>query len=80
MTKNGEMPICDRCGSIDGTVRDGYVFTDEYGEKVRMKLCWDCDFEVMNGRGTPFDDVGEILLSRAEEDYEYDPINNPCPW
>jgi len=68
--------MCDRCGEEREDVRDGYVFTNCFGEKVRMKLCWDCDFEVANG-GDPFADESEVLLDRWEEAYSYDPINTP---
>lgn len=44
-----------------------------------MKVCWDCDWDVMNGRGEVHDDAGDILFDRACTAYEYDPINNSPP-
>ncbi len=82
------MILCDRC-SQDQQYRIGErfkkqrlfdaEFTDCFGERVKMKLCWDCDWDVMNG-GDPFEDEYEISFRRKEEDYEYDPINNDPPW
>lgn len=55
-------------------------FTDEEtGEKIHHALCWDCDFDVMNG-GDLFADAADIDADRAERAYEYDPINNPRPY
>ena len=80
--------LCSRCG-IDQSFRVGkrftkqrlfnHEFTDCFGEKTSMKLCWDCDWDVMNG-GDPFEDETEICFRREEEDYEYDPINNDPPY
>lgn len=77
--------ICDRCGQ-DIDKRYGkkykqlytYTFEDEFGEKVKKKLCWDCEWDVMNG-GDPFEDSVDIYFRCWEEDYEYDPINTPPP-
>jgi len=77
--RNEVLPICDRCGAESDTVRDGYEFTDSCGEKVKMKLCWDCDWDVSNG-GDPFEDETEIFFDRWENDYEYDPLNTPSPY
>jgi len=76
--KNEHFPICDRCGQESDSVRDGYEFTDCFGEKMIMKLCWDCDWDVSNG-GDPFADPTEIIMDRQENDYEYDPVNTPKP-
>jgi len=70
---------CDRCGEEREDVRSGYVFINEFGEKVEMNLCWDCDFEVANG-GDPFEDEMDIFFDRWEQDYAYDPINTPPPY
>ena len=51
---------------------------NEMGEKVEFELCWDCDFDVLNG-GDIFEDSWEIEEEREEEDYLFDPINNPKP-
>ena len=73
------LPECDRCGMPSETVRDGYEFTDCFGEKVKMKLCWDCDFEIANG-ADPFADEAEVIMDRWENDYAYDPVDTPRPW
>lgn len=69
---------CTRCGNTADRLYD-YDFTDEDGEEVHQKLCWDCDFDVING-GDISDDAADIHADRAERAYEYDPINNPRPW
>lgn len=48
--------------------------------KEQWWLCWSCDFDIINGRGEMDDDPCEIALRRMEEDYEYDPVNNPPPY
>lgn len=80
--------ICDRCGQ-EQQYRIGnrfkkqrlfpHKFTDCMGEEVKMNLCWDCDWDVMNG-GDPFEDAWEIDQQRREQAYAYDPINNPPPY
>ena len=77
--------ICDRCG-MDISQRIGKIyeklfphdFEDECGETVHMDLCWDCDFDTMNG-GDPFQDAFDVRMQRWENDYAYDPINTPPP-
>jgi hypothetical protein len=49
-----------------------------YGEKKHKDICWDCDFETMNGKDID-DDIGDVLAEREEEEYMYDPINNAPP-
>jgi len=73
------LPVCDRCGEYAHRLYPHGV-TDDDGEKVTMWLCWDCDWEITNGRGDYDDDPGEILLDRWEEEYEYDPVNTPPPY
>ena len=81
----GKRLICDRCGA-DVTDRFGtgksrlypHEFTDDVGDKVKMELCWDCDWDVMNGR-EPFEDSTDIYYRRWEEMYSYDPVNTPPP-
>jgi hypothetical protein len=41
-------------------------------------VCWDCDFEVING-GEMNEEASEILQARAEENYEHDPLWYPKP-
>jgi len=80
------MKICDRCG-CDVSKRIGnskdrlfpHEFKNCFGETVKMKLCWDCDWDVING-GDPFEDQTEIYFRRWEEAYEYDPVNTPPPY
>jgi hypothetical protein len=48
------------------------------GDDVVMWLCWDCDWDVMNG-GDPFEDAADVVLDRWENDYSYDPLNTPPP-
>ena len=69
---------CTRCGAESSKLYD-YNYTNDDGEKISHKLCWDCDWDLMNG-GDAEDDAGDILQSRAENAYEYDPINNPRPY
>jgi len=66
---------CDRCG-IESTRLYSVTQDDEFGDLITKMICWDCDFDVMNG-GDLFDDIWNILLERAENLHEYDPINNP---
>lgn len=70
--------ICDRCGATTYKLFP-YTFTDDFGDRVELKLCRDCDFDVMNG-GDPFKDPIDIYEDRWEEEYEYDPVNTPPPW
>ena len=83
--------ICWRCGnyaeiryphirSSDGMT---YIFRDtdspipnELQEKVW--LCWDCDFDVING-GPMEVDPAELEMDREQQAYDEDPINNPPP-
>lgn len=69
-----ELKECTRCGSQEKPFYK-HEFTDSLGEKQVWYLCWDCDFEVMNGHEYEEDD-GEIWLMREEEEKAYDPINN----
>ena len=72
------LQTCSRCGCQAKELYD-HKAENGMGEKVKMKLCWDCDFDVTNGRGDYFDDAGEVQMEREEEDYLWDPINNPKP-
>ena len=76
MVKN---KCCERCGNIDLKGLIVHEFEDNFGEKRKIKLCWDCDWEITNGRGDYLDDVGEIQDEREEQEYFDDPINNPKP-
>jgi hypothetical protein len=73
--------VCQRCGTRSDRF---YPFTDideDTGKSSLMAVCWDCDFDIINGRGTLHDDPGEIQMDRWEEEYEFDPVNTtPPPW
>lgn len=69
---------CTRCGTPADKLYD-YNYKDDDGELINHKLCWSCEHDVMNG-GDITDDAGDILFARAENEYEYDPINNERPW
>ena len=65
---------------MDRTWPHKYV-DEETGETRTKNLCWDCDFDIINGRGGYDDDPAEIAEERWEEEYEMDPINvDPPPW
>jgi len=63
---------CDRCGMEADRLYER-EFENDYGETVKMNLCWDCDHEVCNG-DDPFADPYDILMDRAERNYECDPL------
>jgi len=69
---------CDRCG-VETDRLYTWVFKDDDGRLVKMRLCWDCDFEVANG-DDPFMDEFDVWLTRRQQNYEYDPINNTPFW
>ena len=71
---------CERCGEW---VSELYCFDyeDELTQEHRdMMICWDCDFEIMNGRGEIDQDSYSVIQDRREEAYENDPINEPYPY
>ena len=83
---------CQRCFNPSNILfrhykaRDGmtYIYEDTEqpipeNEREDIWLCWDCDWEVMNGRPMEID-AYEIEMDRRQEAYEHDPINNPPPW
>jgi len=67
--------FCERCG--EQTPITKHDFKDEFGEEQSMWLCWDCDFDIINGRGDYYDD--NVAAIHAEEDYEADPVYYPKP-
>ena len=69
---------CSRCGDVTERLYTIKI-KDEDDVESEMKVCWDCDWDIMNGRGEVNDDAGDILLDRKCEAYEYDPINNSPP-
>lgn len=84
---------CERCGNGTNRLykhykaRDGmtYLYEDSdasipENEREEIWLCWDCDFEVTNGRGSMDDEPYEVQMDREEQAYEADPVNNLPPW
>lgn len=69
---------CTRCGLETERLYKSDI-TNEDGELENHNLCWDCDFDIING-GDLHADAGDVTQDRLENDYEYDPINNPRPW
>jgi len=69
--------ICKRCGTKSEKLYE-FSFKNEDDEKITKKICWDCDHDLCNG-GDFYDDIGEVLMDRAENNYAYDPINTPKP-
>ena len=82
---------CQRCGDRTDYLTEswrpinGGEYYEEAGEPVPMELrekfmvCYQCDNEMMNGAPTNLEpDI--IHNDREEQEYHYDPVNNPCPW
>ena len=65
--------VCDRCGwRVDQ--RWSCTYTNDFGEEHEIMVCWDCDFEISNGRGRPDDAIEDVLYYRVEERHETDPL------
>ena len=79
---NKDKPLtidCERCGlETDWWTTIHTKQEDEYGDEkeVQIKVCWNCDFDVMNGCDVQ-EDPSDIIADRIELQHEYDPINNP---
>jgi len=71
---------CQRCGEPTDRLYSIKIVDEETQEESIMKLCWDCDWDIMNGRGEVTDDAGDIIFDRKVEAYEYDPINEVRPY
>lgn len=80
--------VCDRCGAESDRLYPVYHVKrhddkpHEWNEEycgTPIKVCWDCDFEITNGRGEPNDEIYDVLEARREQEYLDDPINNPPP-
>jgi len=69
--------ICERCG-CNATQLYEHSYDNDLGENIKLNICWDCDHDVING-GDITEDSFEISTRREEEDYLFDPINNPKP-
>jgi len=72
------MTKCTRCWISTKTLFKHTVRNEEDDTEEVKQVCWNCDFDLING-GDWEEDAGEILVRRAEEDYEYDPIYFPKP-
>ena len=68
------MSKCDRCGLVEGLYP--ITWTDDYGEEHEGKICWDCDFDLSNGRGDMETDSYDIYIQRLADLYNEDPVNN----
>lgn len=74
-----EQKHCTRCGNFAERLYESDFKDEETGELIHHALCWDCDFDVMNG-GDLCADASDIHADRSEQAYAYDPINNPRPY
>ena len=70
---------CDRCGNKNERLYPLH-FTDECGEEHDWMICWDCDFEISNGRGDIMEDYYDIYCQRMADAYNEDPVNNSHLW
>lgn len=62
-TKNKE---CERCGNEASELYSCWFLDEETNKKKYYMICWDCDWEIMNGQGEITDDPGEIYYNRLE--------------
>jgi len=69
---------CERCGHYE-QLYPMPCFDEETNEETIRWICWDCDFELINGRGDWGTNISNILEDREERAYYEDPINNPPP-
>ena len=69
------MPKCDRCGHNFERLYP-LKFTNDYGEEKEWNICWDCGFDIMNGRGEIEADYYDIYCQRMADAYNEDPVNN----
>jgi len=67
---------CTRCGHRIDNYHWAFPCTlrDDFGDDRDMILCWDCDWDLMNG-GEPFADRYDIHQERRENLAAYDPVN-----
>lgn len=74
---------CERCGVETDRLytvgQEDEEYESETGEVRTRRICWNCEHDVCNG-GDLFENSWEVLADRAENDYAYDPINNPNPY
>jgi hypothetical protein len=70
--------ICERCGRQANLLYPMWFRDDETGEEKYDMTCWDCNFGFFKKVSETLQTMREILeMGIVEEDYEYDPINNP---
>jgi len=82
LDKTNEQKCCGRCGiEAERLYEIEHITDDEYGDSitVKLKVCWSCDFDLMNG-GNMDEEVSDIFQRRKEEAYEFDPINVENPY
>ena len=79
--------ICERCGRdiLEYYWQDykrvtfDFTYIDECtGEEKVMKVCWECDHEIINGDELQVDEYS-LWEERQLHAYECDPINNDPP-
>jgi len=71
--------VCERCGACADKLYNFDYEDEEFNEKHTMKICWDCDHDIING-ADPFEDASNIYQDRREQAYSYDPINEVRPY
>lgn len=71
------MKECTRCGQPAQRLYH-FELKDDDEQLIKHELCWDCDHDITNG-GDIFEDPGDIIMDRWENEYAYDPINTPKP-
>jgi len=72
------MTKCARCWASTTKLFEHKFKDEEEGIDEIRKVCWNCDWDLCNG-GDWQQEAGEILMERAENDYEYDPLYYPKP-
>lgn len=60
-----EEKLCERCWQPTNRLYIISTQNEDDTDEV-MKICWDCDWEIMNGQGELEDDSGVILANRRE--------------
>lgn len=67
---------CTRCG-IPANHLIKHEHKNDDGEQITDWLCWDCDFDIINGRGEYEDD--DVWARHQEQNYDADPVYYPKP-
>jgi hypothetical protein len=71
---------CQRCFDLVYQLYPHHYYDEEDGVEKTKNVCWECSFELMNGRGEMQEDIGDIIQDRKVEAWENDPINEPYPY